>query len=267
MMCYYSSVLNRLLLMVAKHAPLSQESPAAAAFFYFREKEGFALKTMAFDDAYQPWLEQHIKKRKGESKRRLKDGHNHAEQEMLRNVWWPAFGHFLHLHPEYEVQDFSGGFRYIDFAYIRSNIKIAIEVDGYGPHLRNLSRRQFCDQWVRQMHLQNDNWIVIRIGYDDIEQRPRLWQQLLQQMIGRIFGDTSAQEELTASERDILRLALRLDRSLHLTDVKMTLRCGYQTARRHLHRLEQKGWLKVDGGGQQRVHSWRMDQTLRPYIM
>lgn len=253
--------------MVAKHAPLSQGSPCVSGLFYFREKEGLALKTFAFDKAYQPWLEQHLKKRKGESRRRLKDGHNHAEQEMLRNVWWPAFGHFQHLHPEFEVQDFSGGFSYIDFAYIRSNIKIAIEVDGYGPHQRNLSRRQFCDQWVRQMHLQNDNWTVIRIGYDDIEQRPRLWQQLLQQMLGRIFGDTNAHEELNAYERDILRLAFRLERSLHLADVKMTLQCGYQTARKHLHQLEQKGWLKADDGGPQRVHSWRMNHSSRPYIM
>ncbi|WP_052486900.1 hypothetical protein [Gordoniibacillus kamchatkensis] len=39
------------------------------------------------------------------------------------------------------------------------------------------------------MHLLNDGWIVVRIGYDDVRERPRLWQQLLQQMMGRLFGD------------------------------------------------------------------------------
>lgn len=225
------------------------------------------MRASAFDEFYQQWLEQHMKKRKGEARRRLKDGHNHAEQAMLRHIWWPAFGHLQHLHPEFEVQDFSEGYRYIDFAYIRSNIKIAIEVDGYGPHMRNLSRRQFCDQWIRQMHLQNDNWIVIRIGYDDIEQRPRLWQQLLQQMIGRLFGDMDAHDELNASERDILRLAYRLDRSLQLADVKMTLQCGYQTARKHLLQLEHKGWLRAADGGPKRIHSWRLNTSSRPYIL
>src|SRR5690606_32929827 len=108
------------------------------------------------------------------------------------------------LHPEYEVKDFFDGFRYLDFAYIRGSIRIAIEIDGYGTHLANISRRQFCDQWVRHMHLLNDNWIVIRIGYDDIAERPRLWIQLLQQMIGRLFGDEYGPgASLSAEERDI----------------------------------------------------------------
>lgn len=47
-----------------------------------------------------------MKLRKGESLRRLQEGHTHAEQHMLRNVWWPAFGTFASLHPEYEVKDF-----------------------------------------------------------------------------------------------------------------------------------------------------------------
>lgn len=117
------------------------------------------------------------------------------------------------------------------------------------------------------MHLLNDNWIVLRIGYDDIEQRPRLWQQLLQQMIGRLFGASDGNEELGANERDILRLALRLDRPVHLSDVKTTIGCGYQTARKHIQQLEQKGWLKASDGGLERVHSWRLCATARPYIL
>ncbi|MBD2867537.1 hypothetical protein [Paenibacillus arenilitoris] len=132
-----------------------------------------------FEESYQNWLAKHAAGRSGENRRRIKDGLGHAEKLMLHNVWWPAFGHFQYLHPEYEMQDFGEGYRYIDFAYIRSHVRIAIEIDGYGTHLRHVTRRQFCDQWVRQMHLTNDNWTVVRIGYDDIEQRPRLWQQLL----------------------------------------------------------------------------------------
>lgn len=106
-----------------------------------------------------------LRKRKGEARRRLAEGHSHAEKLMLQHIWHPAFGHFNHLHPEY-------------------------------------------------------NWTVVRIGYDDIEQRPRLCQQLLQQMIGRLFGDANVRCELSASERDILRLAFRIGRPQHLTAVK-----------------------------------------------
>ncbi|WP_052486899.1 hypothetical protein [Gordoniibacillus kamchatkensis] len=84
-----------------------------------------------FEKTHREWLEHHIRNRSGERRRRLENGHQHAEREMLRHVWWPAFGHFDCLHPEYEVTDFGEGARFIDFAYIRSGIKVAIEVDGY----------------------------------------------------------------------------------------------------------------------------------------
>lgn len=179
--------------------------------------------TSLFNESHQQWIAKHAQNRSGESLRRLNEGHAHAEQMMLQHIWWPAFGHFQHLHPEYEVQDYNEGYRYIDFTYIRSHARIAIEVDGYSAHLRNLSRRQFCDQWVRQMHLTNDNWTVIRIGYDDIENRPRLWQQLLQQMVGRLFGDSATINDLNVYECEILRLTLRIERPLQLVDVKVAL--------------------------------------------
>lgn len=108
---------------------------------------------------------------------------------MLKRVGWPAFGHLEHLHPEYEVTDFREGKRYIDLAYVRPPFKIAFEIDGCGTHVRDLSRRQFADQWVRQMHLINDGWIVVRIGYDDVKERPRLWQQMIVQLVGRLYGE------------------------------------------------------------------------------
>lgn len=60
-----------------------------------------------FENAYDAWLQIHSNARSGERLRRLKDGHRHAEKEMLRHIWWPAFRQFNHLHPEYEVTDSS----------------------------------------------------------------------------------------------------------------------------------------------------------------
>lgn len=221
-----------------------------------------------FQTAYDAWIQTHLNARQGERLRRLQEGHLHAEKEMLRTIWWPAFRHLDHLHPEYEVTDFKGGRRFIDLAYIRSSVRIAIEVDGYGPHVRDLSRRQFCDQWVRQMHLLNDGWIVVRIGYDDVEERPRLWQQLLQQMVGRLFGDAEDRlSETDCVEREIVRLALRLGRPIKLADVKMLLGCGYEYARDRMRSLTDKSWFAPHTGGSSRTHSWRLnaDRNHMPY--
>jgi hypothetical protein len=70
----------------------------------------------------------------------------------LGNVWWPLFHHFDHLHPEYEVDDFMDGKRYLDFAYIRQGARIYFEIDGYGSHLKGVSRWQFADHLERQIN-------------------------------------------------------------------------------------------------------------------
>lgn len=214
-----------------------------------------------FEQEHRKWLESHTKRRSGERKRRLQVGHAHAEIEMLRKVWMPAFGHFQYLHPEYEVRDFLEGRRFIDFAYIRPPIRIAIEVDGYGPHLRDISRRQFCDERIRQMHLTNDGWIVIRIGYDDLTERPKVWQQLLLQLIGSLFGSGDGAPELYSHEREIVRLALRLGRPIKLPDVQQHLGCGYRASRKWMDRLEQTGLFRPIGGSAARAHAWTLDEN------
>ncbi|MFC4769981.1 DNA-binding response regulator [Effusibacillus consociatus] len=108
---------------------------------------------MTFDEDHSEFIKFHQEKRRGERLRRLKAGHGHAEKLFLQQVWWPAFGQFNHLHPEYEVYDFKDGHRYLDFAYIRPYFRVAFEIDGYGPHGRDLSRWQFSDQCQRQNHL------------------------------------------------------------------------------------------------------------------
>jgi hypothetical protein len=203
------------------------------------------MNSTTFDKRYKDWLDIHLTTRKGESKRKLISGHGYAEKEFLRHIWWPTLGHFEYLHPEYEVMDFFDGKRYLDFAYIRSGVYIAIEVDPYGTHHDKLDRRQYSNQWVRHMHLLNDSWLIVRISLDDVKERPRLWQQLLQQMIGRLFADNaSASYELSSRERDILRMAFRLDRPIKLADVQLLLQCGYDTARKQIHLLEKKKWRR-----------------------
>lgn len=221
-----------------------------------------------FDYVYKEWLNSHVAKRKGEALRKLQTGHAFAEIEFLRYLWWNAFGHFNNLHPEYEIVDFADGKRYLDFAYIRSGIRIAFEIDPYGTHYDKMDRRQYSNQWVRHMHLINDGWIIVRISLDDIRERPRLWQALLQQLIGRLFGEQEiTTNQLSGQERDILRLALRLDRPVKLADVKEVLRCGYDTARKHIRLLEEKKWLHPEVKGVSRVHTWVVDTTRTPPLL
>ncbi|MFC5446746.1 DNA-binding response regulator [Paenibacillus aestuarii] len=223
-----------------------------------------------FEQFHRAWVSTHLSKRRGESKRRLEKGHAYAEKQFLRCVWWPAFGQFDYLHPEYEVHDFFDGSRYLDFAYIRSGVRLGIEVDPYGTHYEKLDRTQYANQWVRHMHLLNDGWLISRISLDDVKERPRMWQQLFQQMIGQLFGSSERMKdevELSSRERDILRLALRLDRPIKLHDVQTLLQCGYDKARSLISLLESKKWLVAMGKGTRRAHAWRVDVSRRPPLL
>jgi hypothetical protein len=167
--------------------------------------------------ALESLLTQHLAIRKGERFRRLKDGHGHAEKLFLQQVWWPAFGHFNDLHPEYEVKDFRDGTRFLDFALLRHSLKLAIEIDGYGSHSSQISRTQFADQWIRQNHLIIDGWKILRFSYDDVKDRPRMCEQILQQFMGRFLGGTSQQSyTMNYIEKEVFRYALTLSRPFYL---------------------------------------------------
>ncbi|MFC0215382.1 DNA-binding response regulator [Paenibacillus chartarius] len=197
---------------------------------------------------YQQWLDLHRRARKGERLRRLEEGHNHAEQLLVRQVWWPAVQSFEHLHPEYEVVDFRNGSRFLDFAYVRPMFKLDIEVEGYGPHARDISRRQFSDQAMRHNHLTIDGWRIIRFTYDDITERPRLCQQLLQQMLWRWVGEGESLEEATFIEREVIRFAMRSKLPITPNEVCRHLGMEGKYVRKLLQGLVQKQWMRPARG-------------------
>jgi hypothetical protein len=143
------------------------------------------LILLSFHSVYERWLEANLNSRKGESRRRLEQGLGHAEKHFLEMVWYPAFKEFEGLYPEYEVSDFRDGIRFLDFAYVKAGLQLVIEIDGFRTHSAEMTRWQFSDSLMRQNHLILDGWKVLRFSYDDIKEKPRMCQQLLQQFMGK----------------------------------------------------------------------------------
>ncbi|TNJ61896.1 DNA-binding response regulator [Paenibacillus hemerocallicola] len=221
---------------------------------------------MSFEHDYEVFLKIHLHKYSGEKLRRLKEGHGHAEKLFLQHVWWPAIGHFEHLHPEYEVLDFKDGTRYLDFAYIRPPFQICFEIDGYGPHARDANRHQFADNLMRQNHLTIDGWKVIRFSYDDIQDKPRRCQQMLQQLMGRWFGDGQSPIQLNWKQKEIVRIALRSSVPVTPAEVSSRLGISDRYARDLLHQLVEMDVL-LPASGTQRVRSYRLNNTAQPFYL
>lgn len=211
---------------------------------------------MSFESSYQAFIEAH--ERRGGADR-LRNRHGHAERLFLQHVWWPAFHHFTDLYPECEVRDFRDGSRYIDFAYIKPNYRMAIEIDGFGSHWKDISRWKFGDHIHRQNYLVIDGWQMIRIPFHDIEENPRLCQSEIQQLLGRLTGDVSAElHTLSPTQREIVRFIARSARPTSPTDIGRFITLNRRSTARHLRLLAESGWLRAAGGGTIRVRTYEL---------
>ncbi|RKN84712.1 DNA-binding response regulator [Paenibacillus ginsengarvi] len=208
--------------------------------------------------AYEEWMAEHIGRRSEERQRRLLEGLGHVEKWFAEAVWWPAFESFEYLHPEYEVQDFRDGLRYLDFAYIRGMLRVCIEIDGYGPHRRDLNRKPFSEELNRQNHLVIDGWLVIRFSYDDEKEKPRQCQQMLQQLIGKHYGTAAKPEDgLTVLEREAVRLAFGQNGLVKPGELFAYLGVGRKRGLKLIESLVRKKWL-IPVPGTQRVRAYRV---------
>lgn len=219
-----------------------------------------------FDKSYEAFIQAHYTRRKGERLRRLKEDHGHAERLFLKQVWWRALGEFLYLHPEFEVTDFRDGTRFIDFAYIRQGLKLAIEIDGYITHASQISRTQFSDGLIRQNHLMIDGWKILRFSFDDVKDRPRMCEQIILQFIWKYFSEQLGEQEqygeLNIIEKEICRLALSHGQAISPRDVSELFRFGTKKSRNILHKMKEKQLLVPAGEGHQRIRYYQLHPTV-----
>ncbi len=220
---------------------------------------------LGFEEDYQAFMNAHLQARTGERLRRLQEGHSQAERLFLEQVWWPSFYHFQYLHPEYEVNDFKEDIRFLDFAYIRPGIRICFEIDGYGPHLKNISRWQFSDNLERQNQLVIDGWTVIRFSYDQVKEKPRRCQQIIQQVIGRWLGEELDQISLSFVEKEVLRFAIRKGEELYPIELQKYLKLSDKTVKKVLSQLVEKKML-TPASGVKRVRSYRLGNQVKHLI-
>jgi hypothetical protein len=127
-----------------------------------------------FEQHYEEWMIANLNQERNPRRRELlQKGLEHGTIEFLRSVWFPAVGNFHHLLPEWEVRDFGNGYRYVDLAYMPGEAKGGIEIQGYGPHARDLDVRRFKDLCRRHCLLSLDRWTLLPIAYPSIVEEPK----------------------------------------------------------------------------------------------
>lgn len=211
-----------------------------------------------FETRYETWMNEQRKTRKGESLRRLIEGHGHNEKLFAEEIWYPAVGSFEYLHAEYEVRSHWGGSFFLDYGYVRRPYLLEWEIDDFSSHAKNMTRKDFMYERLRQNQLVFDDWKVFRIPLDMIKERPEQCRQFVLQVIGKFYGNAEqARSDLSLKHREIMRLALRLQRPFAPIEVCVQLGICNRSARELLQQLVRLELLE-GAGGHERVRSYRL---------
>jgi hypothetical protein len=229
-------------------------SGSSGVFLFARLWEAVRTMDSAFEKAYEEFMREQIAASNGERMRRLTEVDRFAEKLLLENVWWPAFKNFKNLHAEYEVIDIRGGYRYLDYAWILPLVYVDLEVEGYGPHMKN--RRVFEDDHLRSDFLQVEGWKVIRLSIDTVKDNPKVCQQLLLQLAGKWMGSSPA-PAFTDQEKAVIRLAVRRQVPITIGEVCAMAAVNEKTAKRWFQSLVTKGAFRP-ARGVERIRSYEL---------
>ncbi|WP_342439440.1 transcriptional regulator [Paenibacillus sp. FSL L8-0436] len=210
-----------------------------------------------FEQQYMEWLEKNLTNELNPRRRELvTKGLGHGTVEFLRRVWFPAVGNFDHLFPEWEVRDFNNGYRYLDLAYMPGGTRGGIEIQGYGPHARDLDVRRFKDLCMRHCLLSLDSWTFLPIAYLSVIEEPKQCQQLVLAFIGKFIA-TDVPSTLTWLEAETLRYARRLLRPFTPVELTAHLKVTNRHARRILQNLVEQQLIDIESG-KQRIRTYRL---------
>ena len=212
---------------------------------------------MDIHDAHEIWLETHKRKRRGERLRRLHVGYQKAERLLMEQIVYPVVGSFSDLHPEYEVRMLREASAYLDIALVRGMLKVDFEIDGYGPHERDVSRDQFAWDRRRDAMLRAEGWIVLRFAYDDVLEEPESIRRIVRRVLRRV---ELKKGEMSLQESEVIKFAMLNKKNIiKVTRLIEQMEIGRDQTRRLLKNMAAEGILDILGNAPKHIHRYKLN--------
>lgn len=220
---------------------------------------------MKFDSAFNAFLKEQIRTASGRRLERLQK-ELVGEKKMFREVLWPVFQSFEGFTLEYELKTATGISIFIDTLY--HPLAFGFESEGFVPHAENITRDRFAFERGRIRTMVLNGIKYIPFSWDELESRPETCRRSIYELLGRFTGsDDRALKELNVYEREIIRYAMRLQRSFGLTDACYCLQLGPEAARRVLRGLLEKGLIVALGKGRKSIRAYALDKRAFDYML
>jgi very-short-patch-repair endonuclease len=223
------------------------------AFFIFI----FGGNRMTIQDEHEIWFETHKRKRRGERLRRLQVGYQKAERLLMEQIVYPVVGSFRDLHPEFEVRMLREASAYLDVALVRGMLKIDFEIDGFGPHERDVSRDQFAWDRRRDAMLRAEGWIVLRFAYDDVLEEPESIRRIVRRVLRRV---ELKRGEMSLQEREVIKFAMLNKKNIiKVARLIEQMEIGRDQTRALLRQMAADGVLDILGDAPKHVHRYKLN--------
>ncbi len=215
---------------------------------------------MSFDVEHAKWIRYHSAKRRGERKDALRRGHGYGNRLFVEEIWWVLMGHFIGLHPEYEVRDWRGRSYFVDFLWIVGAHYFVIEIMDYGSHGKD--RSKFRMDVNRGLFLQSQGYHYIEISLDELKENPAFILTMLRTILAPYLSATTEASGdvvhmFTKTERQLMRYAARHQRMIRPSKAAKELELHKTTVIKYCRQLVAKGKLRaVPTGGTGRIFQY-----------
>jgi very-short-patch-repair endonuclease len=211
---------------------------------------------------HDKWIQEHLARRHGERKDALRRGHGYGygNQLFIEKVWWLLMGHFIGLHPEYEVRDWRGRSYFVDFMWVLGGHLFVFEIMDYGSHGKD--RTKYRMDLNRALFLQSQGNHYIEISLDELKENPSFVMTMLQSILAPYLAATTEKNgsiihKFGKIERQLMRLAIRQHRIIRPSKAAITLELHKETVIKYCRILADKGKFRaVPSGVTGRVYQY-----------
>jgi hypothetical protein len=209
---------------------------------------GIEVLRVGFAIEHDKWLREHLRRRNGERRDALRRGHGYGNRLFVEKIWWPLVGHFIGLHPEYEVKDWRGRSYFVDFMWVVGATRFAIEIMDYGSH--GTDRTKYRMDLNRGLFLQTQACMVLYISLDELKENSAFILSALRNILApylaaRSGSQDSAEKRFSKIERELMNAAIRRNRVIRPVEAARELELHTMTVIKYCRRLVEKGKFRA----------------------